>query len=60
MIVDHGVPPILAASNDAQAERLLELADQYELATTASVKATIDNDLTAVLRTSPFWRGAAA
>lgn len=55
VIVDHGVPPILAVSRDAQADSLLELTDRFAQATTAPVKAAIGGELTDTLRDSPFY-----
>lgn len=54
VIVDHGVPPILAASRDAQVEDLLELLDRLGSATAPSVKAAVARELTDRLGASPF------
>ena len=54
VIVDHGVPPILAASRDAQIDSLLELLDRYASTTAPPVKTAVGQELTAALRASPF------
>ncbi|HOJ72388.1 MAG TPA: cobaltochelatase subunit CobN [Phycisphaerae bacterium] len=54
VIVDHGVPPILAASRDAQADDLLELIDRFQAATAPAMKESIRRQLADGLRESPF------
>ncbi len=52
VIVDHGVPPILAVSRDAQVEKLIELLDRLHSATAPPMKEAIRRELSDSLRAS--------
>lgn len=54
VIVDHGVPPILTASRDAQVNDLLDLLDRLGSAVAPPVKEGIRRELVDTLRASPF------
>lgn len=54
VIVDHGVPPIVQVSRNAQADDLLELLDRFGSATAPPMQDAIARELADAVRASPF------